>query len=373
MATEYLPAERYPLNILKEQKSLIIKDEIFREIIEKIPYPILILNSLRQVVYYNDALLQNFPGLIDEEPFGHRPGEIFKCKHSYENEGCGTTVFCKTCGAARAIASSLEGREDIQECRILTIQDEAFDFRVWTYPKEINGERFLIFTLIDITHEKRREMLERIFYHDILNKASGIKGFLQLYFSEKDTQDELIKTALNFTDILIDEINSQRIISYAETGTLEITVEGFELHNLIEEIIQLYKNQFNFKSINLVIEVDEKLFLFTDKTILRRVVINLIKNAIEASNSNSMIKVTASKSENITILKVYNEQVMPEEVKLQIFKRSFSTKGKGRGLGTYSIKLLTEKFLNGKVDFVSVEGFGTEFIISVPDLNSSGQ
>jgi sensor histidine kinase regulating citrate/malate metabolism len=59
---------------------------------------------------------------------------------------------------------------------------------------------------------------------------------------------------------------------------------------------------------------------------------------------------------------------MPEEVKLQVFKRSFSTKGKGRGLGTYSIKLLTEKFLKGKVYFISEENFGTEFTIEIPDL-----
>ena len=38
---------------------------------------------------------------------------------------------------------------------------------------------------------------------------------------------------------------------------------------------------------------------------------------------------------------------MPDEVKAQIFERSFSTKGRGRGIGTYSIKLLTERYLEG--------------------------
>lgn len=38
---------------------------------------------------------------------------------------------------------------------------------------------------------------------------------------------------------------------------------------------------------------------------------------------------------------------MPRTSQLQIFQRSFSTKGKGRGLGTYSIKLLTERYLKG--------------------------
>jgi sensor histidine kinase regulating citrate/malate metabolism len=52
---------------------------------------------------------------------------------------------------------------------------------------------------------------------------------------------------------------------------------------------------------------------------------------------------------------------MPVDVQLQIFQRSFSTKGNGRGIGTYSIKLLTEQYLNGKVSFVSNESEGTRF------------
>jgi hypothetical protein len=45
---------------------------------------------------------------------------------------------------------------------------------------------------------------------------------------------------------------------------------------------------------------------------------------------------------------------MAEDVKRQLFQRSFSTKqGNGRGIGTYSVKLLTERYLRGTVDFVS--------------------
>jgi len=49
-----------------------------------------------------------------------------------------------------------------------------------------------------------------------------------------------------------------------------------------------------------------------------------------------------------------------------VFQRSFSTKGKGRGLGTYSIKLLTERYLKGTASFTSTETDGTTFQISLP-------
>jgi len=52
---------------------------------------------------------------------------------------------------------------------------------------------------------------------------------------------------------------------------------------------------------------------------------------------------------------------MPAEIQMQIFQRSFSTKGSDRGIGTYSIKLLAENYLKGKVDFSSNESEGTIF------------
>jgi len=57
---------------------------------------------------------------------------------------------------------------------------------------------------------------------------------------------------------------------------------------------------------------------------------------------------------------------MPLEVQRQLFTRSFSTKGTGRGLGTYSIKLITEKYLQGTVSFVSNEEQGTVFTVRYP-------
>jgi sensor histidine kinase regulating citrate/malate metabolism len=53
---------------------------------------------------------------------------------------------------------------------------------------------------------------------------------------------------------------------------------------------------------------------------------------------------------------------------MQLFQRSFSTKGNGRGIGTYSIKLLTENYLKGKVSFFSNEEEGTVFSIELNKL-----
>ena len=51
---------------------------------------------------------------------------------------------------------------------------------------------------------------------------------------------------------------------------------------------------------------------------------------------------------------------------MKIFQRSFSTKGEGRGLGTYSMKLLTERYLGGRVSFTTSADEGTIFKVALP-------
>ena len=63
---------------------------------------------------------------------------------------------------------------------------------------------------------------------------------------------------------------------------------------------------------------------------------------------------------------VHNQGHMPRKVQLQVFQRSFSTKGAGRGIGTYSVKLLTERYLGGRVTFTSEPQAGTTFRIRLP-------
>jgi sensor histidine kinase regulating citrate/malate metabolism len=93
----------------------------------------------------------------------------------------------------------------------------------------------------------------------------------------------------------------------------------------------------------------------------------MIKNAFEAEQDE--VRITFGMipfQQNGAMIWVNNPGYMTEEVQLQIFNRSFSTKASDRGLGTYSMKLLTEKYLNGKIYFTSKKETGTSFIIEIP-------
>jgi len=103
----------------------------------------------------------------------------------------------------------------------------------------------------------------------------------------------------------------------------------------------------------------------TDKLLLQRVLINLLKNALEATSVGGTIQTGIKNDEDKIIFWVKNDQVIPQDVQMQLFQRSFTTKGTGRGLGTYSIRLLTENYLEGKVSFLSNETDGTVFSIEI--------
>ena len=63
---------------------------------------------------------------------------------------------------------------------------------------------------------------------------------------------------------------------------------------------------------------------------------------------------------------VHNPGHIDPAIQAQIFQRYFTTKGEGRGLGTYGMKLLAEEYLGGRVSFASSRARGTTFSVWVP-------
>jgi sensor histidine kinase regulating citrate/malate metabolism len=127
---------------------------------------------------------------------------------------------------------------------------------------------------------------------------------------------------------------------------------------------------FNSKKINISND-SEDIEFETDETILSRIIGNMIKNSIEASSPNEEITLKCSLKNEMIRFSVHNSVVMPDEIQQQLFTRSVSTKGAGRGLGIYSMKYLTETYLHGSVSFTSTKEKGTTFIVSYPLKYSS--
>jgi signal transduction histidine kinase len=222
---------------------------------------------------------------------------------------------------------------------------------------------------VDISHEKRRRVLERIFFHDVLNTAGGVRGLAGLIADSSPTDiPELARLLGLSSDQLVDEILSQRDLAAIESGEFRPHPIKCSLRTFLNTTARLCATHEAAKGRTIVVEPGAPTdAIVTDRSLLMRVMGNMIKNALEAEPAGAVIRVGADRTaDGGWALWVRNATVIPRTVQLQVFQRSFSTKGEGRGLGTYSMKLLTERFLKGKASFTSTEEAGTEFRITIP-------
>ncbi len=367
--TEFAPAERAPAHEVWRQAQLFSDNLLLRSVLDAVPQIVLVVNEQRQMVFANQALYA-LSGLDpNNPPVGRRPGEILECAHADDRTGgCGTTEFCRTCGAVRVLLSALRGIEMVDECRIIQVEGSALDLRVKSTPLEIDGQQFAVFAIEDISHEKRRRALERIFFHDILNTASVLKGFGDILADATPAEIDLMKEHfVHYADRLVDEINAQRELAAAENDELVVRLEMVNAQALLHQLAEAYQHHPVAADRQIAIAPETQPITFmTDATLLGRVLGNMLKNALEACAPGETATLACVRGGNRVAFSVHNPAYMPREIQLQVFQRSFSTKGEGRGLGTYSMKLLSEQYLGGRVMFASSPDDGTTFVATFP-------
>ncbi|HCE58783.1 MAG TPA: histidine kinase [Prolixibacteraceae bacterium] len=367
--TEFAPAQRADYSTLINQQNEILKDLLLVNMSNSVSQMLLVLNQQRQIVYAN-KVFTDFLELPEFSPvIGKRPGEAFNCIHSSLTKGgCGTTEFCRKCGAVNAILESQSGVPSEKECRILTVENDALDFRVTASPFDTPNEKLTIFTINDISNEKRKQTLERVFYHDVLNSAGGISGLSNVIneLKEPDAIEKIARLINKASENLINEILTQRQISEAETGDLQPVISEINSIEILKDLADLYSRHESIAGKFIAISRASVMTkLKTDAVLLRRVIGNMIKNALEASLPDGTVTISCSKSGENIRFSVHNTTFIPRDIQLQLFKRSFTTKGVGRGIGTYSMKLLGEKYLKGNVGFESSQENGTTFYIEL--------
>ena len=367
--TECASPERAEEQELQKDSKYFEAQKIMSKTMDISPDILMVLNEHRQIVYANKALFKILKLDKIQDICGLRPGELLDC-HNVANapSGCGTSEFCEKCGALCAILTSQQNKDDVEECRITTQDGEALDLRIWTSPMIENGKHFTALAVQDISSQKRQQVLERVFFHDILNTAGGFINLSELLKNpDEEDYNDLLDMLKQNSEVLVEEIEAHRQLLAAENDKLSVSTKKLNSLRIVEGVVKLYsKHEACYKK-NLVIDDDsEEIELISDLVLLRRVIGNIVKNALEACRDNETVKVACRKNGNNVEFMVHNPGAIPHDVRLQIFQRSFSTKGEGRGIGTYSVKMFTEKYLGGKVDFSSSEETGTVFKIILP-------
>ncbi len=358
---------RDTLSKLNQQRESIVRNNLLIQFCNAISQMLVVLNKNRQIVYANKHFINKLGLYSPHTIFGKRPGEAINCIHAFQEKGgCRTTEFCRSCGAVNAILESQLGNQSVKECRISIVNNDALDIKVTATPMSFEDEEFSIFVIEDISDEKRRQILERIFFHDVLNSAGGIAGLTDLIGIVSNPQElkEIAGMIHTSAHNLVNDIEAQRQLNAAERGELKLNIDAINSFWVLKSISELYANHVVTGDKLISVDRESEDFIFkTDISILRRILGNMTKNALEASLPGTIITLKAEMKNGNALFSVHNPGYIEHDAQLQLFNRSFTTKGAGRGLGTYSMKLFGEKYLGGKVWFESTKEKGTSFYI----------
>ena len=211
-----------------------------------------------------------------------------------------------------------------------------------------------------------REMAKQV-AHEIKNPLTPMRLTVQSFERRFDPLDKKAKDKLKeFSQTLIQQIDVMSSIASAFSDFAKMPTQKKEQIEIIS-VVKFALDIFNEAYIKYYPEETE-LHANLDKTQLIRIVTNLVKNAIHATDKeeNPSIEVKVlSEGNNLKIIVSDNGKGIAEDVKDLIFEPKFTTKTSGMGLGLAMIKNIIEAY-EGSISFISTEGIGTIFTVTLP-------
>jgi PAS domain S-box-containing protein len=200
----------------------------------------------------------------------------------------------------------------------------------------------------------------------IQSAASLIEKYQKTEEQEKrERHTQRIKAAVgNLTDILEEFLSVGKL----EEGRIEANMSTFNIAELIQECI-FDLNSITKKGQTLDFHITGNHEVFLDKSLLRKIIINLCSNAFKFSHENSVVILTIDNQLDTFVLKVSDKGIgISNEDQKHLFARFFRgtnvTNIQGTGLGLHIVARYAE-LLNGKVSVESKLNIGTTFTVKI--------
>ncbi|MCX8033989.1 MAG: ATP-binding protein [Thermodesulfovibrio sp.] len=211
------------------------------------------------------------------------------------------------------------------------------------------------------------EEVARRLAHEIKNPLTPIKLATERLIKKWKNKDEDFDIVFEkSTQTIISEVESLKnlIDAFQKFGKLpEIKKEKINPFSLVEDVIELYKG---YRDIKINVKVlNELRDVLLDPHEFKRVLINIIDNAIKAMNAKGEITISVKLNNTLIIEISDNGPGIDNETKEKLFLPYFSTSKEGTGLGlAIARKIVTEH--GGKISVRDNKPKGTVFIIEVP-------
>jgi signal transduction histidine kinase len=263
--------------------------------------------------------------------------------------------------------------------------DETVQLSVYAIELTLRGEELKLISMSNIQSELEEKEMEawqnlvRVLTHEIMNSVTPISSLAGVV--EDELHRKLIASELSMGKEEAEDMHlSVQTISKRSEGLIKFVREFRSLTHipkpklaevcvkpLLEELSMLHKKELADNNISISISVEpEKIWVMIDKTLIEQVLINLIKNAIQAFGEKKDKTIILSsyineKGSAIISVKDTGTGIEPEALE-KIFIPFFSTKQTGSGIGLSLSKQIMRQH-EGNITVKSVVGEGTEFLL----------
>ncbi|HNX37199.1 MAG TPA: ATP-binding protein [Candidatus Cloacimonadota bacterium] len=268
----------------------------------------------------------------------------------------------------------------LEDLVLMVIPKEVFLNITFTYPIVMYNLIGMISGRLRNTNDKFIELMNQMIsknrleaiglaaskiIHDLKTPLTVIVLTAQLLENLYPNSSELTESIINQTR-QIDQL-VREILDFAKGTESEPMIQKIDLDNFFTDVKNTYGNSLQGRQIAFTVENNVRDFVHFDETKIKRVLLNLLKNASEAIAEQGSIKITTNYAANWLQISVMDDGPgIPPKIRDDIFK-PFISEGKphGTGLGLAICKKLVQEH-RGRLEYIPVKPHGCRFDIRIP-------
>lgn len=203
--------------------------------------------------------------------------------------------------------------------------------------------------------------------HEIRNPLTALKGFVQLIHPTGRGNDRYYEIMLSELERIDDIVSELLLLAKPQ----KVKFSEVKVSNTIEHVISLLETQANSINVKINFYNRHSSIINCEENQIKQLLINIIKNAIEASGNGGTVDVVLDvNSAGMTQIRVIDTGVgIPDEAINRLGEPFFSSKEKGTGLGlTVSFKIIEQH--GGDISYKSEPNKGTTATVLLPSLTT---
>lgn len=209
--------------------------------------------------------------------------------------------------------------------------------------------------------------------HEVGNPLASISSIVQML--NRRNADEYTKERLDMVDTQLTRIQRtlQELVGFSRPANQQMTL--VDVHAAINNALNIakYYKRWKGKKVKTEFDPDMKVIRTIYDQVVQ-VVLNLILNALDATEEGASITVTtrletAGDQDRFVAIHIADEgHGIQAEAQSQIFEPYFTTKATGTGLGLFVCRQLAQQELGGSIELVRSDAYGTEFRLTILDV-----